>query len=227
MGQAFSLIQYHKTIDMNTRMLFAIMAMAGLVATSSCTKEPLDNMTEEESRIYITNRDSSVDFGSYKTFSIVDSISVIDDSRLVGKEISSWDAGVLSAIRSEMEERGFTYVARNADPDLGINVSRLYNTYTGVVSYPNYWGGYGGFYDPFYWGYGGMNYFFPPSYGVYQVTEGALSVDMLDLKNANASNQIKGVWTGLIRGTGIFRSGNVNTQVQALFDQSPYLRTQQ
>lgn len=211
---------------MKNRLLLAVMAIAAFVTIVGCSKEPLENLTEEESRIYITNHDSTANFMSYKTYSIVDSVSVIDDSRLVGKEVTSYDLQLLGAIRNQMEARGFTYVGRGEDPDLGINVSRLYNTYSGIVSYPNYWGGYGGFYDPFYWGYGGMNYWFPPMYGVYQVTEGALSIDMLDLQNAEASNQIKGVWNGLIRGSGIFNSGTVQNQVQALFDQSPYLRTE-
>lgn len=212
---------------MKRNFIFSLVAIAGIFAFPSCTKEPLDNLTEEESRIYITNHDSTASFSSYKTFSIVDTVSVIDNSRLSAKELTAWDARVINALRSQMQSRGFMEVDRDSNPDLGINVSRLYNTYSGIVSYPNYWGGYNDFYDPFYWGYGGYNYNFPPSYGVYQVTEGALSIDMLDLKNAATTNQIKGVWNGLVRGTGIFRNNNVDAQVQVLFDQSPYLRTNQ
>ena len=58
-------------------MLLSIITIAAL---SSCTKDPLDNMTEEESRIYITNRDSTVSFSSYKTYSIADSVTLIDNN---------------------------------------------------------------------------------------------------------------------------------------------------
>jgi hypothetical protein len=204
----------------------ALLAVTGLALLSGCKKDPLQDMTEDESRIYITKRDSSAVFTSYKTYSIVDSVSVIDNNRLTEKGTTSWDLQVLTAVRNAMEARGYVRVANTKSPDLGINVSRLFNTTTNVVNFNDYYGGYGGYYDPFYWGYGGYGYNFP-SYGFYQSTEAALSVDLLDLKNAASNRTIKGVWNGLIRGSGIFRSSAVQKQVQALFDQSPYIKTVQ
>ena len=202
----------------------ALLAMGGLFVLSSCTKDPYRDMSEEESRIYITNRDTTANFNSYKTYSIVDSVSLIDNNQFAGKEATSWDLQVIAAVQNEMNARGYTRVSRNQSPDLGINVSRLYNTTTNVVDLTGYWGGYGGYYDPYYWGYGGYDYYFP-TYGYYQSTEAALSIDMLDLENASGTHTIKGVWNGLVRGSGVFRSSNVTSQIQALFEQSPYLRT--
>lgn len=204
----------------------ALLAVSSAVVLSSCTKDPLNNMTEEESRIYITNHDSTVNFNSYKTYSIVDSVALIDNSRLAGREATSWDVQLISAVQSAMNTRGFVKVDRTQNPDLGINISRVYNTFNNVVNLSDYFNYYGGYYDPYYWGYGGYDYYFP-TYGVYQTTEAALSIDILDLKNASGGQTIKGVWSGLIRGEGIFRSSNVESQVQALFDQSPYLKTNQ
>jgi uncharacterized protein DUF4136 len=195
------------------------------LALVGCRKDALRDMTEEESRIYITNRDSSASFGSFRTFSISDSVAVISNNRLEDRQSTSFDRVIVNAVKNEMLDRGYTQVARDASPDLGINVSRLYNSSTGIVSYPDYWGGYNGYYDPFYWGYPGYGYNFPGAYGVYEITEGALSVDILDLKNANQSEKsIKGIWNGLIRGTGVFGSANGETNVRALFAQSPYLK---
>lgn len=204
---------------------FVLLVAACIVALSSCTKDPLNSMTEDESRIYITNHDSTANFTSYKTYSLADSVSLIDNGRIAGREATTWDVQVTSAIASALNARGFTRVDRSANPDLGINVSRVYNTSTNVVNLSDYYGGYGGYYDPYYWGYGGYGYYFPSSYGVYQSTEALLSVDILDLKNARTSGTIKGIWNGVIRGEGIFRSTNVQSQVQALFDQSAYLKT--
>lgn len=204
----------------------ALLAVAGLALLSGCKKDPFSDMTEEESRIYITNRDSSVAFTSYKTYSIVDSVSVIDNNRVTERGTTSWDLQVLNAVRTAMEARGYVRVPHTQSPNLGINVSRIYNTTTNVVNFNNFYGGYGGFYDPFYWGYGGYGYNFP-SYGFYQSTDAALSIDILDLKNASSNRTIKGIWNGLIRGSGIFKSASVNSQVQALFDQSPYMNTVQ
>lgn len=194
----------------------------GLLA--SCTKEPLNNLTEGESRIYITNYDSSANFGTYATVSVVDSVTVISNNRLEGKTVTDYDAAVIAAVKSRLQQQGYTLVSKDANPDLGINVSRIYNTYTGVVSYPNYWGSYYGFYDPFYWGYPGFGYGFPTYYGTYQINEGALSIDALDLKNASDDKTIKGVWMGLVRGSGVFRTANVPNHVKLLFDQSAYFK---
>lgn len=204
-----------------------LMLALGIGSLASCTKEPLKNMTAEESRIYITDHDSSVNFSSFKTFSIVDTVSIIEDGQLSGKQLTAWDASILNAVAAEMAARGYTAVDRSQNPDLGVNVSRIYNTYNGVMSYPDYWGGYGGYYDPFYWGYPGSSYYFPERYSIYQITEGAASIDLLDLKTASTTKQIRGVWNGLIRGTGVFDVNNAPSQVKALFDQSPYLKANQ
>lgn len=207
--------------------LLTISAVASLGLLGSCTKEPLNNLSESESRIYITNHDSTAVFGSYKTFSVVDSVTVISNNRLEGKAISDYDAAVITAVKSRMQQQGYTLVNKDQHPDLGINVSRIYNTTTGIFSYGDYWGGYYGFWDPFYWGYPGYGYGFPGYYGTYSITEGALSLDALDLKDAGADKKIKGVWSGLARGSGVFRVSNVTGQINSLFDQSPYFKANQ
>jgi hypothetical protein len=206
---------------------FAMLALSGVAILSGCAKDPLNNLSEEESRIYITNRDSTVNFASYKTYSISDSVYVIDNNTLTARENTNWDQRALAAVRTSMEERGYRRVSPGQSPDLGINVSRLYNTTTNVVDFSDYYGGYGGYYDPYYWGYSGYGYNFPPVYGLVENTEAAFSIDILDLKNAPANNAIKGIWNGLIRGSGIFNNNTIDSQVKALFEQSPYIQTAQ
>lgn len=206
----------------------AIVLLTGIVGLSAfitgCVKDPMNNLSPEESRIYITNFDSTASFSSFKTYSISDSVAVITDSH-GGKSATASDQAYVAAVKKYMGQRGYTLVARNQSPDLGVNVNRIYSTSTGVISYPDYWGYYGGYWDPYYWGYGGYGYYVPYSYATYQITEGALSVDILNLKDAAANNNtIKVIWTGLVRGTGIFNAGVADGQVQALFSQSAYLK---
>ena len=191
----------------------------------SCTKEPLDNLTQEESRIYVTNSDSTVNFSNYKTYSISDSADVLDNGQ-IHKELTAVDQAYIDAVNKYMQANGYTRVNKNANPDLGINVNRIYNTATGYYSYNDYWDYYGGYWDPYYWGYGGYDYYVPYSFGIYQVTEGAVSVDMLDLKNANAKGKIDIIWNGLIRGEGIFNASTADASIKALFDQSTYLESE-
>lgn len=199
-------------------------AASSMLVLAGCTKDPLNNMTEEESRIYITNHDSSANFSSYSTFSVADSVAVINNNKLEEKSLTDVDAAFIAAVKAQLTARGYSLVAKDANPDLGININRIYNTYSGIVSYPDYWGGYPGIWDPWYWGYPGYGYYWPGFYGVYTIKEGALSIDALDLKNAGKDNKIHGLWNGLIRGSGIFRPGNGDSQIKALFDQSPYFK---
>jgi len=96
-----------------------------------------------------------------------------------------------------------------------------------VVDYTDYSGYYGGYWDPYYWGTGYLDdpYYFPTYYGVYQTGETALAIDIIDLKDAAQNgNKLNVVWSGLIRGAGIFSSATINNQIAALFAQSPYLK---
>ncbi|HUQ65337.1 MAG TPA: DUF4136 domain-containing protein [Flavitalea sp.] len=207
-------------------------AGVGMSLMVACQKDPLKNLSPEESRIYVTNHDSTVDFSQFKTFSIADSVGYIQDNQVAGKDLSEFDAAAITAVKAAMEARGFQLVDRSASPDLGITVSRIYSTSTGIMSYPGYWDNYGGYYDPYYWGYSGYDYYDPTYYGsnyytTYQVTQGALSVDMLNLKDAVSSNSIRPVWSGLARGTGVFGTSAAQGEIETFFNQSPYLLTNQ
>jgi hypothetical protein len=190
----------------------------------SCTKEPLNNLTPEESRIYVTNSDSTVNFSNYKTYSISDSADVLDNGETY-KDLTAVDQAYIDAVNKYMQANGYKLVSKNANPDLGINVNRIYSTTTGYYDYNGYWDYYGGYWDPYYWGYGGYDYYVPYSFGIYQITEGAMSVDMLDLKNAGSKGKIAIIWNGLIRGEGIFNASTADGSVKALFDQSTYLKS--
>lgn len=202
------------------------LAMAGFIGicfiAGSCTKEPLSKLTPEESRIYITDYDSLADFSSFKTYSIADSVAVISNGTSP-KQRTATDAAYIDAVKKYMAQSGYQLVNKDQSPDIGININRIYNTSTGLVDYSNY----GGYWDPYYWGYPGYGYYVPYTYGVYSVTEGLVSIDMFDLKNATASGKINLIWNGLIRGEGIFSTTNADANVLALFNQSKYLHSAQ
>ena len=206
------------------RILTLLIGLAGsAVFLNSCTKDPVANLTDEESRIYITDHDSTTNFTNFKTYSISDSVAVIQDGK-TEMELSDVDAAYISAVKKYMNQAGYTLVSKDENPDLGVDVSHIIQTSTGVISYGDYWGNYGGYWDPYYWGYPGYGYYIPYAYSVYQIRQGALAVDILDLKNAEANKNINIIWTGLIRGSGILNASVADSQVKALFDQSPYLK---
>jgi len=194
-----------------------------LLIMTGCAKDPLNNLSPDEARLYITNRNDSVSFSSYATFRIADSVAVVLNNQLQEHTRTAFDAQLIEAMAAQMQQKGYTRVQAGVTPDIGIAISRVYNDYSGVISYPDYWGGYGGYWDPYYWGYPGYGYYFPGIIGTYTVTDGAISIDMFDVKNAASNNSIRFLWNGLIRGNGTFSDGNINKNVQALFDQSTYL----
>ena len=195
----------------------------GLLGLLSCTKNVTDNLDPDEMPLYITKAESSIDFSNYGTYSLADSVAVINNDQLVQRVRTDYDAAFIDAIATQMQSRGFTRVPHGETPDIGITISRIYNDYTGIIDYSNYWSYYNGYWDADYWGYPGYDYYFPPVYGTYTVTDGGVAIDMFDLKNAATTNQLRQVWSGLVRGTGTFNIDKVTTHAQALFAQSPYL----
>lgn len=201
-----------------------LMCGVAMLFAIGCKKQSLDNLTQEESRIYITDHESTINFSNYHTFSISDSVALIQDGK-AERQLNEADAAYIAAVRNQMQSRGFIEVNKNDDPDLGITVNRIISTSTGVISYGSYWNDYNTYWDPYYWGYPGYGYYLPYTYAVYQIREGAVSVDMVDLMNAPENDKLRVVWTGLIRGSGIYNASVADSQVKALFDQSGYLKS--
>src|SRR5829696_4419191 len=108
-------------------------AAVAVMLLSSCRRDPLKGLTEEESRIYITNYDTSLNYSNYKTFSIADSVAVIQNNRLVARERTSYDAEFVTAVTNALTQRGFTLISHTQNPDLGVTISRIINTQTGLV----------------------------------------------------------------------------------------------
>lgn len=201
---------------------FFIIISAVFFLFIGCRKQPLNNLSAEESRVYITNWDATVNFAVFNTFSIADNVLVIDGNSTSFGNLPA-DAAFIEAFQNQMELRGFTRVSRDNNPDLGIQINRIIRTSTGIIAFPDYWG----FWDPFFWGIPGAGWGFPPFWGIgtYQVREGLLSADLVDLKNVGENNnQIRVIWNGIIRGSGIFNANTANSQVEQLFEQSPYIR---
>jgi Domain of unknown function (DUF4136) len=208
---------------MKKYMTVVFSAASVLLLFTGCTKQPLDYINAQESRIYITDHDSTANFSAYKTYSISDSVAVIDNNKSAMQR-TAIDSAYIEAVKTYMQQAGYTLVPKTANPDLGVNVNHIISTTTGVISYGDYWGDYGGYWDPYYWGYPGYGYYVPYAYSTYQIREGAISIDILDLKDAATNHKINVIWTGLIRGSGIFDATLANSQIKALFDQSPYLK---
>ena len=86
------------------------------------------------------------------------------------------------------------------------------------------------YYYPGYWGYPGYSYYYP--WGTYMGSyeEGALIIDLADLKNIDQSNKlIDALWAAMIGGVLSNNDGLIDKrlidQIDQAFEQSPYLVT--
>lgn len=207
------------------KMLIPVLMATGILVFASCRKDAVKNLSGDEGQIYITKHSDSTNFSSFRTFSIADSVAVISNNQFQGKVLTNVDSSYINAVKAQMAQHGYTLVARNQNPNLGITISRIYNTSTGVFDYGYYDPYYSSYWDPYYWGYGGYGYYFPSYYlGSYSITEGAMSIDIFDLKDARESNKISAIWSGLVRGSGVFSVSTGANGVKALFDQSSYFK---
>ncbi len=201
----------------------AAVAVTAMFSLSSCRKDPLNDMTDEESRIYVTNHDTTAAFSSFNTFSIVDSVAVAGNGDTAKRALTDYDRQLIAAVKSAMQARGYTLVDKAAKPDLAVNLTRIDETFISSYYDPGYWAGWGGYWDPWYWGYPGLGYYFPSYYTVYS-RERSVSIDLLDLRHAEADKQVKVIWNAMFRGVGVWTSSNINNMVTAVFDQSAYLK---
>jgi hypothetical protein len=203
--------------------IMRLFVLAALVTMVGCRKDPVKNLNEEEQRIYVVNRDQSVNFNSYRTFSIADRVVVVDGNSS-SQQSTSADQALMQQLNSALQGRGFQPAASNTTADFGVQISRIIRTSTGFVSGPDYYG----YWDPFYWGYGG-GWGMGPGWGPgfnsvipYEVREGMLAIDIIDLRNNNSPRIL---WNALVRGPGLTSASAVSDIVNNLMNVSPYLQT--
>ncbi|HYG03811.1 MAG TPA: DUF4136 domain-containing protein [Chryseosolibacter sp.] len=192
-----------------------------------CQPEP-DAQRLYDELVVSTSYDKSADFKAYATYALpTDTIGFVSNSSpdtiLVASE-NSFPRPVLDAVARNMNALGFTRVDRNGSPDLGVNVAVVndFNVFQEIV-YPDPYYYSGGFY-PGYYGYGSAYYY--PFVNTYAYNTGVVIVELVDLKNKNANNEVRVVWTAYLGD--VYSTIDLIPQTEAAIDQafrqSPYLQ---
>lgn len=207
-----------------------VIVMAAMLALA-CHQEP-DTEPLVDQLVVATNYDPEADFSAYSTYTIArDTIGFISNrsnDTIMTSPKSTFPRHVLTLIRQNMEARGYTEVARDEDPDVGVNVlvANDYNVFQEIV-YPGYGGGFGypGYYGyPGYWGYG--SYYYYPFVNTYAYNTGVLIIELVDLKNRTPDNQVKVVWNAQMGD--VYSTIDLQRQseeaIHQAFIQSPYLQ---
>jgi hypothetical protein len=194
-----------------------------LVFLSSCRKTPdFDELSYNFT--VSTSLDQAADFGSYGTYFISDTVKYIggvgSDSILVGAEADL----LTQVVKDNMTANGYTFADRDDRPDLGITLTAIKDLNVVVSGYPGWWDPY---YGGCYWYYYCYGYYYPWT-AVYTYTTGTVFLNMYDLKNADASQQLRALWNITALGAlGSSTTGNFQLGADALnqgFQQSPYLK---
>src|SRR4030095_2047619 len=134
---------------------------------------------------------------NYQTYFISDSVaylnSSLNDTILKNTETQK----LVDAVKQNMNARGFTFVPKSGNPNLGLNMGIMKDVDVGYI-YSGWWWGYPGWWDPWYWGWYYPYYY--PWVSYYVVKTGTLVVDMVDLKNVQKEQKLKVIWNNLSRG---------------------------
>jgi hypothetical protein len=197
-----------------------IITVSGLLALG-CQPEP-DNLKLYDQLVVQTNFDPSADFTSYSTYSIAtdtigfysnqtaDTILTDEDSELVRP--------IIARMKENMNNRGYLQVDINENPDLGVNIM-IVNNLNLFQQYVD-----PGYYYPYYYGY--SSYYYYPYVETYVENTATLVLQIVDLKNRNASNQVKVIWTAQLGDliSTVKRLTQTEEGIDQAFVQSPYVK---
>ena len=188
-----------------------LITFASLFTIWACTSDPLKDLSDADSQVFITNYDKEVLFANYKTFAVSDSVFILQNQRTASSSTAQ-DMVYIGRIAENLKNKGYKQVKKNENPDIGITLAHVTNSRVGVTSTP-YYG---------YYGYG--SYYSPSYYSFYQVSDSYWYIEMLDLKNLTSTNQYKVVWNAEIRGYNVFNPTVSLDIIDAVFAQSGYLK---
>lgn len=204
---------------MKRHLLFLILI---IVSLSYCRKTP-DFSQLSDNFVTSTSRDTTISFADFKTYYIADTIKYIggigDDSILVGNDA----AVMIQTVKDNMNSRGYSFVDRDNNPDIGLTLTAIKDINVVVDYYPGWWDPYWGCYW-YYWCY---PYYYPWT-AVYTYSTGTVMLNMYNLKDAPSHLQIRAMWniTALgALGTGTPTLTLGKDAINQGFEQSPYVKT--
>ena len=186
----------------------------------ACQQEP-DAYRLLDQFVVATNYDVTADFSDYTTYTLpTDTIGFVSNTDPFDTIRTSpqfeLPRKVLEGIEVNMNNLGYSRVAKDENPDIGVNVYVVkdLNLFQQVID-PNY------YYNNYY-GYGG--YYYYPYVQTYAYNTGSLVIEFVDLKNATP-NKYEVIWNAYMGD--LFNAVNQLQQsldaVDQAFEQSPYL----
>jgi len=180
-------------------------------------------LTYADYDVVVTLYDKNTDFGTFKTFYMIDSVFIVGDTT---KEVSDdFDDLILSSVANNLEARGYQRVVDTlaGAPDFVAVVGKSAST---TIFFTGGW--YGGYYPWYPWGPGWGWYPGYPVGSVGSYSQGSVIVDLIDPARTDPDKKLVGsVWAGAVNGLlGDVSSGTrerIYNSINQMFVQSPYL----
>lgn len=198
--------------------MLSILIIGSMVLLQACF--PFGPEDIEDFDIVGTFYDENVNFSTFKSYAMPDTIAKVENSG-VSSEKGQYDDLILSQVAANMTAAGYTRVNDPAQADmlLTLVISRKDNALEDNYDYGDY---YGDDYD----GYGSGGYY--NSGTDYQLETGTLIMNLADHKDQSGSTR-PSMWVGMING--VTEQSFTNTSrrlielINQAFAQSTYLGT--
>jgi hypothetical protein len=216
-------MQKSEKTRLTRRLLYCVLALmaVAIMILAGCYPGEVESVAELD--LVTTLYDKNADFAALTTYFMPDTIIHVCDNPEADRTCPSelkrlYDAQILSRIRQNLENMGFTPAT---DPQLAnvlVAVAASASDYVGYTYY-GWWGGYPG--------YPGWGWYYPYYPVPYEFTTGTIYIGMIDPDNAdNVNQQLGAVWLAAINGL-LGEGGNpqtrITTTIDQAFEQSSYL----
>jgi len=197
-------------------------------AVCACQKEPSTSGLHKDYLVY-TDHDTSVDFSTFDTYFVPDSILLIGDDTKAEYWKGADAQQIVAEIAARMDAAGYVRTTEKEEADLGLQLSYVRRvTYFVGYDNPYWWWYYPYYWAPGYWGdWAGWYYPYRVYYGY---TAGSMLLEMvnLDAPGSDGGKKLPVVWDSFIGGL-LTDSQEVNLRrtldaVGQAFVQSPYLK---
>jgi hypothetical protein len=195
----------------------------------SCTPDSPDYISDYD--IVYTNNDKSFDFTPIQTYFMPDSVVHIVESGTTANH--TFDAQILSTLKSNLDQLGWTRVAENGSSraDVIVLPTASRTAYASCASYCwyCYWGWYPGWgYYPPGWG-AGWGWGYPSDIVCTSYNTGTVFVSITDPMHASVADSTLpvrwvGIMNGLLEGTDADVNNRITKSINQMFIQSPYLK---
>jgi Domain of unknown function (DUF4136) len=199
--------------------IYKLLLVIPIIITGCTVNDPLADITDEDSRLYISNYDKKVKFSDYKTYFVGDSAFSVLNNEARFSINRAKNSLFISYFRQNFENKNFKHVNKNENPDLGVTISRVTNSKIGAEAetksyFNNYWN---------FPAYTTTGFSYPGYFDTYEVGDTIWNIEVVDLKNAVANDELRVVWNAQIQGNGVFEEENFAFTIEKIFEISTFL----